>query len=152
MVPLLIDALKAEITERNQKVKESLEMDPTLNPKEICRELQPFSLIVDDWDNFVELTKTQAITLAPILNEAAGVGISIILTAHSGKMKGFDEVTKFAKNTTEGLLLGNQGTTTMFPINSAKELPQFKDGLLFHNGAYVKVRVPKYYYETKTTG
>ena len=30
------------------------------------------------------------------------------------------------------------------PINSAKELPQFKDGLLFHNGAYVKVRVPKY--------
>ena len=37
MVPLLIDALKAEITERNQKVKESLEMDPTLNPKEICR-------------------------------------------------------------------------------------------------------------------
>ena len=144
MVPLLIDALKAEITERNQKVKESLEMDPTLNPKEICRELQPFSLIVDDWDNFVELTKTQAITLAPILNEAAGVGISIILTAHSGKMKGFDEVTKFAKNTTEGLLLGNQGTTAIFPINSAKELPQFKDGLLFHNGAYVKVRVPKY--------
>ena len=144
MVPLLIDALKAEITERNQKVKESLEMDPTLNPKEICRELQPFSLIVDDWDNFVELPKTQAITLAPILNEAAGVGISIILTAHSGKMKGFDEVTKFAKNTTEGLLLGNQGTTAIFPINSAKELPQFKDGLLFHNGAYVKVRVPKY--------
>lgn len=74
----------------------------------------------------------------------SGVGISIILTAHSGKMKGFDEVTKFAKNTTEGLLLGNQGTTAIFPINSAKELPQFKDGLLFHNGAYVKVRVPKY--------
>ncbi len=46
-------------------------------------------------------------TLAPILNEAAGVGISIILTAYSGKMKEFDEVTKFAKNTTEGLLLGN---------------------------------------------
>lgn len=144
MVPLLIDALKTAIAERNQKVKEALEIDPTLNPKEICRELQPFSLIVDDWDNFVELTKTQAMTLAPILNEAAGVGISIILTAHSGKMKGFDEVTKFAKNTTEGLLLGNQGTSAIFPINSAKELPQFKDGLLFHNGAYVKVRVPKY--------
>lgn len=144
MVPFLIEALKDEIARRNQKVREELEKNPLLNPKEICRGLRPFILLVDDWDNFVEMTKAQAVTLAPLLNEAAGVGISIILTAHSGKMKGFDEVTKFAKNTTEGLLLGNLGTTAMFPVNSAKELPQFKDGLLFHNGAYIRVRIPKY--------
>lgn len=144
MVPFLIEALKDEIARRNQKVREELEKNPMLNPKEICRGLRPFILLVDDWDNFVEMTKAQAVTLAPLLNEAAGVGISIILTAHSGKMKGFDEVTKFAKNTTEGLLLGSPGTTTMFPVNSAKELPQFKDGLLFHNGAYIRVRIPKY--------
>lgn len=144
MVPILIEALKEEIGRRNQKIKEVLEKNLASNPKDICRELQPFSLVVDDWDNFVELTKTQAMTLVPVLNEAASVGIGVILTAHSGKMKGFDEVTKFAKNTTEGLLLGNQGTTAMFPINSAKELPQFKDGLLFHNGAYIRVRIPKY--------
>ena len=109
-------------------------MDPTLNPKEICRELQPFSLIVDDWDNFVELTKTQAITLAPILNEAAGVGISIILTAHSGKMKGFDEVTKFAKNTTERFTSWKSGNNSNIPrLISAKELPQFKMVYCFHN-------------------
>ena len=92
----------------------------------------------------MELTKPQALQLAPLLNEAVSVGISVILSAHSGKMKGFDEVTKFAKNTTEGLLLGSQGTTAMFPVNSAKELPQFMDGLLFHGGIYVRIRIPKY--------
>ncbi|MEG2987208.1 MAG: hypothetical protein RR809_06515, partial [Lachnospiraceae bacterium] len=61
-------------------------------------------------------------------------------------MKGVDEVTKFAKNTTEGLLIGNPGTTGMFGITSAKELPQFKDRLLFHNGGYVRLRLPKYEY------
>jgi len=56
---------------------------------------------------------------------AAGAGISIILTGHSGKMKGFDEVTKFAKGATDGILLGSPGTSGMFSLNSSKELPHF---------------------------
>ncbi len=143
-VTSFMEELKEEIAARNQKVREALADSPALKPRDICTQMPPFYLVVDDWDNFVELTKPQALQLAPLLNEAVSVGISVILSAHSGKMKGFDEVTKFAKNTTEGLLLGSQGTTAMFPVNSAKELPQFMDGLLFHGGVYVRIRIPKY--------
>lgn len=139
-----MEVLKEEIEDRNAEIRRKLEETPTLSPKEVCVQLDPFYFVVDDWDNFVELTKAQALALAPLLNNATGVGISIILTAHSGKMKGFDEITKFAKNTTEGLLVGNQGTTGMFAIVSNKEMPQFKDGLLFHNGTYVRVRIPEF--------
>lgn len=144
MVTAFMDALKQEIAERNQEIRAELKENAAMKPKDIYAKMPPFYLIVDDWDNFVEMTKAQALQLAPLLNEAVSVGISIILSAHSGKMKGFDEVTKFAKNTTEGLLLGSQGTTAMFPVNSVKELPQFTDGLLFHGGVYVRIRVPKY--------
>ena len=143
-VTSFMEEMKEEIAARNQKVREALADSPALKPRDICAQMPPFYLVVDDWDNFVELTKPQALQLAPLLNEAVSVGISVILSAHSGKMKGFDEVTKFAKKTTEGLLLGSQGTTAMFPVNSAKELPQFMDGLLFHGGIYVRIRIPKY--------
>jgi S-DNA-T family DNA segregation ATPase FtsK/SpoIIIE len=139
-----VDILANEIKERTAMVHEKIMADPSKNPKEISKELTPFYVVVDDWDNFIELTKAKASQLAPILLEANGTGISIILTAHSGKMKGFDEVTKFAKNTTDGLLLGNQGTTGMFNVSSSKEIPQFRDGLLFNNGSYVRIRLPKF--------
>ena len=97
----------------------------------------------NEWDDFVEATKLKAVLLAPILSGALSSGIQFILTANSGKLKGFDEITKFAKATTDGLLVGNPGSTGIFGTVAAKELPQLSDGLLFHNGAYVRIRIPK---------
>lgn len=139
-----LQMLEDEIKKRNAMVRDMLEKNPNANPKEISKELPEMYIVVDDWDYFVERTKAKAMQLAPLLLACQGAGISIILTAHSGKMKGFDEVTKFAKNTTDGLLLGSPGTTGMFGITSAKELPQFKDGLLFHNGGYIRLRLPRF--------
>ncbi|PXV89565.1 S-DNA-T family DNA segregation ATPase FtsK/SpoIIIE [Lachnotalea glycerini] len=143
-IQALIEELAKQIQERNSFVHESLMADPSKNPKEISKTLSPFYIVVDDWDNFIEVTKASALQLAPLLMETAAVGISIILTAHSGKMKGFDDLTKFAKNTIDGLLVGGPGTTGMFGVTSSKELPQFRDGLLFNNGSYVRIRLPKF--------
>ncbi|MDD3361680.1 MAG: type VII secretion protein EssC [Hespellia sp.] len=143
-VDTFMQLLTEEIQSRNVRVREMLMENPSMNPKDISKELPEMYIVVDDWDHFVELTKAKAMQLAPLLVSCAGAGISVVLTAHSGKMKGFDEITKFAKATTDGLLLGTPGTTGMFGITSAKELPQFKDGLLFHNGGYVRLRLPKY--------
>ena len=41
------------------------------------------------------------------------------------------------------LLVGNPGSSGIFGTVAAKELPQLSDGLLFHNGAYVRIRIPK---------
>ena len=136
--------LNTKITERNEQIHQQMEAHPELLPKLIARKLEPCYIVVDDWDNFVEIMKPRAMMLTPLLSAAAGTGISFIITAHSGKMKGFDELSKFAKNTTNGLLLGNPGTTGMFAVSSNRELPQLKDGLLFCNGAYIRIRIPLY--------
>lgn len=139
-----IEILAREIEVRKEQVHEKMICSPNSNPKEISMELAPFYLLVDDWDVFVERTKAKALQLLPLLLACAGVGISIIITAHSGKMKGFDEISKFAKSATDGLLLGGPGSTGMFGITSAKDLPHFPDGLLFHNGNFVLLRLPKF--------
>lgn len=143
-IQTFLTVLEEQIQERNAQVHEKLMADPSKNPKEISKELTPLYIVVDDWDYFIELTKANASQLTPLLMETTAVGISVITTAHSGKMKGFDELTKFAKNATDGLLVGGTGTTGMFGINSTKELPQFRDGLLCNNGSYVRIRLPKF--------
>ncbi|MFV0466341.1 MAG: type VII secretion protein EssC, partial [Lachnospiraceae bacterium] len=136
-----MSALTEEIGTRNKRIMEMLNTDPGRHPREIGKELPPLYIIADDWDQFVEKTKVNTVQIASLLAACKGVGISVILSAHSGKMKGFDEVTKYAKSATDGLLIGTQGTTGMFGLSTIKELPQPKDGLLFHNGGYIRIRV-----------
>lgn len=139
-----LGVLGGNIQSRSEDLQEALGKNPERNPRELAQEMPPFFVVVDDWDNFVEGTKAKAAQLTPLLLACAGVGISVILTAHAGKMKGFDEATKYAKGAVDGLLLGSPGTTGMFPVASQKELPKQKDGLLFHNGTYVRLRLPKF--------
>lgn len=134
-----VSLMKEYLIKSNEKMKEH----PEQLPRRLVQELDACYVVVDEWDDFVEATKLKAVLLAPILSGALSSGIRFILTANSGKLKGFDEITKFAKATTDGLLVGNPGSTGIFGTVAAKELPQLSDGLLFHNGAYVRIRIPK---------
>jgi S-DNA-T family DNA segregation ATPase FtsK/SpoIIIE len=98
---------------------------------------------VDDFAAAFAANILSANKVAELLDRAANVGICVIVTANAGKFKGFDAVTKFFRNTTEGLMVGNQGTAAIFPINSMKDMPAQKDGLLWHNGSCVRIRIPR---------
>ncbi len=135
--------LEQEVEYRQKYVKKELEKNRGASPKEITRKLEPLYIIADDWDEFVESTKSIASNLGRLLELGSGLGISIILTANSSKMKGFDEITKFAKNANNGLVMGDQGTSHIFPLRSMKELPAYGDGLLFSSGTYVRIKLPK---------
>ena len=131
------------VNQLHEQLQQKMKEHPEQLPRRLVQELDACYVVVDEWDDFVEATKLKAVLLAPILSGALSSGIQFILTANSGKLKGFDEITKFAKTTTDGLLVGNPGSTGIFGTVAAKELPQLSDGLLFHNGAYVRIRIPK---------
>lgn len=42
-----------------------------------------------------------------------------------------------------GLLLSAQGSINVFSVVSMKEYPAFGDGLLFTDGTYEKIKLPK---------
>lgn len=137
------DELKVLVGERKIALQKGLADNPSANPKSIVAGMDPVYLISDDWDDFVEGTKAKQSVLAPLLEEAVTVGVCIIITVNAGKLKGFDAVSKFAKNTTNGMMVSGQGMTNIFPLTSMRDAPEMKDALLFHNGAYVRVRVPE---------
>ena len=139
-----IQDLTEEIERRKQKLEELMESRPGTNPKKLVEEMGYFTVVVDDVDDFIEFIKPEMNKVAPLLKECGNLGITNVISVHAAKVRGIDEVNKLVKQASNGLVLSSQGVTTIFPISSMKELPQFGDGLLFKNGTYRRLRLPKY--------
>lgn len=133
------------IEERRAGFITAMEAAPGTMPRDVYQQMEPVYCIIDDIDDFAEFTKPKSAETARVIREAAAAGVTVIITAHTAKMKGIDDVIKFTKNATDGLVLSNQGMGAIFPLGiSSRDQPQFMDGCLFHNGTYERLRIPKY--------
>ena len=94
-------------------------------------------------DQFLVSGKPFEEELYGMMTEAAECGVGIIITVHSAKLKTFDPLSKWVKAASHGLVLSQQGTLNIFPVRVLREYPQMGQGLLFHNGEYVKVQIPE---------
>ena len=137
--------------EREKGVAAFLEANPALAPVNYIQTLPPCYIVIDDIDDFVDqlMAMNKEIKLgyreadfAGILEHALHMGLLIFVSGNSGKMRKFDDLTKFLKTTTDGLLIGSQGSQTVFPVRSYKDKVQFKDGFLYKKGIYETVRLP----------
>ena len=122
----------------------ALEENPRILPKDFYYTCEQVYIVIDDTDEFVETTKTMSKEMAECLKQAAETGCGIIVAMHSAKAKGFDEVNKFFKTATEGIVIGTMGSSGMFPAVSNRELPALGEGLFYHNGSYERLLLPKY--------
>lgn len=138
----LVD-LESLVSKRREEYKEAIKDLSHRKPKDIIKGFEPVYIVIDDIDDLISVLDMNANNkMAQILTDATSVGVSIILTANTGKFRGFDAVSKFAKNTTYGLMVGTQGPNSIFPITSNRDMPEFKDGLLWSNGTYHRIRIP----------
>lgn len=145
------DGIYDAAEERERSVEAFLEKNPALAPSDHIRTLPPIYIVIDDIDDFVDQTMAMSketklgykeADFAGILEHAIHMGMVIFVSGNSGKMRKFDDLTKLLKTTTDGLLIGSQGTQTIFPVRSYKDKVQFKDGFLYRKGTYEDVRLP----------
>jgi len=139
-----IEALKKENSQRKEMLEEQLEEHPGMNPREIMNQMTPYTIVIDDVDDFIEMVKPELNKVAEALRVGSGLGVSVIVTLHAAKPRGMDEVNKLMKQTANGVVLSAQGLTNIFPVGNIKDLPNMGEGLLFRNGTYRKVQIPKY--------
>ena len=139
----MMDFLKAEIENRQKKLNTTMNKG-LVNPKQYFSEMDTIGIFIDGVDEFVARMDKKIPGTLELLKLAGSVGIKIIATAQSSKMKGFDDITKYFKTATHGVVLGNQGTNTVFPVSSIKDYPVFGEGLLFSNGLYRGIRIPRF--------
>lgn len=137
------DALVQESEMRKNGYKDELINNPRLSMKEYIAGLEQEYVVIDDGEIFIEWASDYIKANPGFLKEAAEAGIMIIIAAQPGRLKGYDELSKWIKSSTNGLLLSGQGNVNIFPIASMKEYPAMGDGLLFKEGSYVKIRLPK---------
>ena len=138
-----MDELELEVIQREKDLKENLENNTMLNPKEILQMMKPYYIFIDDIDSFYGIKTTSTKEIAAMFQRACNVGISLIVTGNVSKMKGVDEMTKFIKASSNGLLVSPQGYTTIFQVQMKEDKIAFMDGLLIKNGQNRSIKIPK---------
>lgn len=134
-----------EISEGNKKAfEEAVRSGNNVTPKAFYETRTPVYIIIDDLDDFIAEYQTEIKNFTAILKAAVETGIGVIATVHSSKPKGFDELNKWFKTSSNGLVIGSQGTGNIYPLISLKDMPGFGEGMLYTNSVYERLLLPKY--------
>lgn len=143
-IPFFMEELSEEIGRRRSLLKRRLLEYPDISPKKLAGEMSFCTILIDDADDFTELMKNELGTAAQLLKEGCALGMTCIITVHAARTRGPDEVNRMIRQAADGLVLSAQGIAPVFPVASMRELPEKGDGLLFKNGVYRRVRLPRY--------
>lgn len=140
----IMEELKELVTARKQQMQEELHRDSSMNPRDVYGRFDTVYIVIDDVDDYLEFTGSYSKEMLQLLKDCTEVGIGVIATMHSAKAKGLDETLKWFKSTSYGILLGNPGTTGVFPNVPSRELPVMGEGLLFVNGSCERLMLPQW--------
>ncbi|BDF32365.1 type VII secretion protein EssC [Lachnospiraceae bacterium] len=138
-----MDELEQEVESREKLKREKLEENVGIAPVEMLRELPPYYIFIDDLDDFPAYETNSIPEITAMFRRACNVGITMIVTGHTGKLKGADELTRFVKSSSEGLMVSSQGFLGIMPVPAGADHVPFTEGLLFHNGSYKELLLPK---------
>lgn len=140
----LMEELSEFAEDRTVRFKDALEEGTIVQPKEFYMQQEPYYLLVDDADDFIEMMEDDADEYAEIIKKAVECGLMFIINVNSTGLRGYDDFTSWIKTAVYGLVLSDQGINGIFPVIYDSEYPVLGDGLLFKNGTYENIRLPQY--------
>ena len=130
--------LSDEVAAREEALENS-----DLRARDFIAALPPVLILIDDFDNFVELCKSKIAEMEKLLPSATTLGISIFITTLGTKMRGYDNLSKLYRESQAGLVLGNPAEQQLLPVQVArgvKPLPNM--GFWFKRGNTRQVKMP----------
>ncbi|MBD5474809.1 MAG: type VII secretion protein EssC [Lachnospiraceae bacterium] len=145
------DSIKSFISEigsissiNREAFAEAVRSGKNVTPKTFYETVEPAYIIIDDLDDLTTQYQSVLSELATVIKNAAESGVGVIATLHSSKAKGYDELNKWFKTSSNGLVIGSMGTTNIYPAVSMREMPVIGDGLLYTNSAYERLLLPRF--------
>ncbi len=107
--------LKSIAMERKTQYETAAADNPALTPKQFYADFPMMLVIIEEWDNFAEWIKEMEFTGAErMFEDLSLMNVSFLATTAAAKMKGYDAPTKWMKDTTYGVILGNAGEQNLF--------------------------------------
>ncbi|TDW08587.1 S-DNA-T family DNA segregation ATPase FtsK/SpoIIIE [Breznakia blatticola] len=142
-IQTFVEELISEVENRKLEFADE-HQNSGIGPNEFYSTLPKYMIFIEDVDDFVSKVEKKYPKFVDTLRESTNVGIKLIATAQATKLRGYDDITKFFKGSTNGLVLVNQGNHSIFPVRSQRDYPPFGQALLFNNGDYRNTLLPKY--------
>lgn len=141
---MFVEEISKELESRRQFLKKRLRESRGISPKQLIEEMPFYTILIDDPDRFTELMEGDSERAASLIKEGSTLGITCIIVVHAAKSRGMNTMDKLIKQAAEGLVLSSQGVVPIFPVLSMREYPKHGEGLLFKNGVYQRVRLPRH--------
>lgn len=131
-------------SQNKEKFETAVRTGMNVTPKAFYETVEPAYVVIDDLDDFISSHQENLKELAAVLKTAVETGIGVAATVHSSKPKSFDELNKWFKTSSNGLVIGSQGTGNIYPLIAAREMPVLGEGLLYTNSTYERLLLPRY--------
>ncbi len=127
-----LEDLEDEITARKKE-----EETGALNKK------KRIVLVINEVEDLVEQSDEKK--CMELFHGAQETGMEIVFLGESSRLKGRDVLSKYVKSSVYGLVLGEQGMAEVFPVGRSREVPKrIEEGLLFRQGEYIRLMLPKW--------
>lgn len=107
------DKLNAIVSQRKEMYEASAK---EVSSVEFYRSLDTHVIIIEDVENFILMAKGREQELAEVFRYCRDVGIGVVFSCVPGKLRGFDELTRFFKDVDSGIVLGRPTDQTYFAI------------------------------------
>jgi S-DNA-T family DNA segregation ATPase FtsK/SpoIIIE len=112
-------------------------------PRQFFSSLPTVCVIIDDFDNFLELLKgVGGGSAEALVQESMTVGFSYMATSLSSRMRGYDDLTKIFKESSSGLLLGSPASQSLWQASASGYKPRQDSGLYYKKGEMIPIKIP----------
>ncbi len=127
-----ISTLNTVISQRKDMYESS---SKEVSSAEFYRTLDTQVIIIEDVENFILMSKGREQELSEVFRYCRDVGIGVVFSCVPGKLRGFDELTRFFKDVDSGIVLGKPADQTYFAIRPDRNyLPKEELGFLVERG------------------
>ncbi|MDS0528047.1 type VII secretion protein EssC [Clostridium sp. SHJSY1] len=140
-----IKEMQEEIEMRKGLFEESRKSGEDILPRNFYNRLPKVLILIDECDYFIEKTKAGINpVIVTLIEDCLNVGISIIGTTSTTKLRGFDLVTKKFKEAISGIIFGNPNDQLIVNVGRAKgnKVP-LDNGFIFNKNELVQIKIPK---------
>lgn len=139
-----IELINSVCIQHKAAFEEYVKTKTDITPKQYYEQLGSNYIMVDDMDDLAAKYQMRIKELVSLFTLAAESGFGIVATHNSLKPKSFDELCKWFRTSTNGLVVGSQGAAGIYPVVPVKDTPRTGEGLLYINNAYERLQIPLY--------
>ena len=138
------ELLARVMEERKNGYEEERETNPELIPKMYYEQQPNVVVLVEEWDDFAEYMEDyETEQVQSIMTMLDQCGITLITTAASGRLRGYDPVTQYIKEAMYGVILGNPSEQSVFDVPYIRDAnSDVSLGYVTAKGKLTKVKIP----------